>query len=445
MSVVVKHFGNTANNAAYLLKILEQVPGFKNSPRITEWDLTHAISSPAWENCDFQVPSTGWVADPAWIDIPAASKWTEMVRDDAISVVSHRHRRVLRFLSRSQLLRSLLNLARFLMRKKITLREDEIGIFYGGNFLAHRTISKTTGKRFFLEHGTIRWAGSPSGSLLEKLLKFDYANHLRKADFVFVTNLDPESLENVRRLVPGPWCALPHPYIPTGLTPFARSEKLRAELLLESQSDFLILLGASHNWSKSHAKGTEVALQAFRDLRKAGYKIGLVTMEWGLDLARTREFLEQEILSDFVVWLPPRPRFALQKLAACCDLSWNQFGYDGIGALDLRMIEQGLPHISRGFSDEATQLTGTQVPWLIASCVAGVVTQTENVLSNLQVPGYTDKVRSSYRDWIDQNHSPKLVGAIFSTVANSLQKKSEPTYPHQDLWKQISTAAKSAR
>jgi hypothetical protein len=177
------------------------------------------------------VEGSGWVDDPAWIDIPGASKWTEMVDHDAVSVDSHRYSRVLRLLSRWELLQPLLYLARLLMPTKITLRDDNIGILIWVNFLAHRRISRTTGGRFFLENGTIRWIRSPSGSLLEKLSKSYYASNLRKADFVFVTNLNPESLENVRCLVPGPWCALPHPCIPSGMTPFARSKKLRAELL----------------------------------------------------------------------------------------------------------------------------------------------------------------------------------------------------------------------
>lgn len=166
--------------------------------------------------------------------------------------------------------------------------------------------------------------------------------------------------------------------------------------------------------------------------------MGLVTLEWGLDQARSREFLEKNGLDDFVAWLPPQGRFRLQKLAASCDLSWNQFGYDSISGFDLRMVEQGLPHVSRGLSIEAVELVGSQVPWSIAATAEGIVTETLEIISRLNQRDYLSGILLAYDSWYSRFHSPDLTRRIFLRVLEHLEGPVGNQRPAPDLWKEES-------
>lgn len=439
MTLTVRHFGNTANNADYLSRILENLPSVQNAPFIKEFGLKHAISSPAWEHVDFEVRQADWVQNPDWNHVHNAESFTSRVQQ-------HRagrritHHPILRWgsslLRKSRVLRGIVILAELLIAKEAILEENQVSVFYGQNFINALKIPSRSGKTILLEHGTIRWCASASTTLVERVQKARYVKSVRAANFLLVTNLDPETLHYANQLAPGRWCAFPHPYIPSGLAPFESDQRKKEKLLRETNSEILVLLASSHNWSATHDKGTGRALQALSTLRKSGYQIGLVTLNWGLDVQRSRDFLEREGLSDCVAWLPAQPRIQLQKLAASCDISWNQFGYDAIGAFDLRMLEQGTPHVSRGLSEEGVQLVGAQVPWSIASTPDEIFSATKTVVSNLNTPGYRDSVRSEYDSWYRRFHSPDLTRRLFIRVLGATATETGGLTLPADSWRE---------
>src|SRR5690606_32035334 len=68
----VRHFGNTANNAYYNALLLQQA-GIASEFPIRMFGLQHAMSAPAWESTDFEVPDAGWVSSPDWAMFPDAA------------------------------------------------------------------------------------------------------------------------------------------------------------------------------------------------------------------------------------------------------------------------------------------------------------------------------------------------------------------------------------
>src|SRR5688572_13739872 len=62
----VRHFGNTANNAYYNARVLQQYEGIASELPIAMYGWRHAISAPAWEAVEFAVPDAAWVQEPDW-------------------------------------------------------------------------------------------------------------------------------------------------------------------------------------------------------------------------------------------------------------------------------------------------------------------------------------------------------------------------------------------
>jgi len=440
----VTHLGNTANNAYYNAITLEAEGEGETRSKIIEFGPIHAISAPAWEELDFEVPSLEWVDTPSWKDIPNAVKvnsvlvqfpasWIDRSRTAFRESLLWKGLRPIWQKANSQTRRSIRIAAALVLllagaRLPLFRPQDPSGnatIIYGSNFLFKvRLPRRTKAMMIAFEHGTARWALSASGDLVERFIKRLYRREIRKCDFALVTNIDPESIKAVRNLWGDNWAAVPHPYYPNPHTPYVTDSELRQELLLSTKSDFLIFLGASHNWSALHDKGTYSSLEAFRKLRDQGIRVGLITLDWGLQATESRAYLSEHGLSDYVQWMLPQPRRALQKLASSCDVSWNQFAYYAIGAFDLRMLEQGVPHVSRGLDSLGVELVGSQAPWYPASSADEIVAQTSGVISEIEERG-RDTVLSAhakrYREWMKRYHSPLILAQIEKAVFDFLR------------------------
>lgn len=459
---LLTHYGNTANNAYYNMRTLAQAKDFSGRQRIVEFGLKHAISAPAWEELEFEVPSSEWIANPQWSDFPDSETFNsvrepwvhsrgsgrlasivarlrqskfpfERIYGFVFSGIATRLRRsIIESLpagARERLvqLTKVLIMPIWLLRLK-PLEGDatsrKMAIIYGANFLGSARIPRRRSfKLIAFEHGTFRWSMSKSSGIFETAWKSIYRRNIRRCDFALVSNLDSETIDAASRLMGNRWAAVPHPYISQSCSPYSGNNKNRAELQMSTDSDHLILLGSSHNWSSLHDKGTMLALEAFRDLRARGHRVGLVTIEWGLQTDESRNFLAENQLDQYVHWYRPLPRKSLQKLAADCDLSWNQFAYRAIGAFDLRMLEQGVPHVSMAPDEVGASLIGAHAPWYDAVEASGIVTQTERILSQYNHrprKEILDEHAELYRAWLSRYHSPEVLLQIQAIVFERL-------------------------
>lgn len=476
---LLTHYGNTANNAYYNLRTLAQSTEFEARQRLVEFGLKHAISAPAWEELQFEVPCSEWIANPQWADHPASEPFNSIREDWSTALGKGRLTRLLESLRKSKfpfgrvsgklfsgratrIRRAIIGSLPPLVREKLAQlakvlylplwllsakplgdveSSGNVAIVYGANFIGAARIPKRRSSWIIaFEHGTFRWATSRSMGIFERVLKAVYRRNIRRCDFAFVSNLDTETTRAAAQLMGHRWAAVPHPYLLHSEAPYLGNSKNRSELQLATDSDRLILLGSSHNWSSAHDKGTMVALEAFRILRAEGHRVGLVTIEWGLQTEESKDFLTEHKLNSNVHWLLPLPRKSLQKLAADCDLSWNQFAYRAIGAFDLRMLEQGIPHVSMGPDDYGASLIGARAPWYEALDVSGIVKQTENILTQFSHHSRNDVLSDHadlYRAWLRRYHSPEVLEKIQATVLNLLSSghswndaTSEATWAH---------------
>jgi len=427
----VHHYGNTANNAFHNLLLLKRYAGVDSELPIRTFGLDHAISAPAWEGVEFDVPDAEWVAHPDWtsfpsadavnrdyadLSVPSASAETPDVDGDrGPGFVTALRSRVFGPLRGKAWAQPAVEFRdrRFLARRPILPEPDDgVNIVYGSAPLSDMRLSRESRRTIYFEHGTLRWMAD--GHRENRAFREAYRDEVARAAHLWVTNLDPRTLEIAEDVAPGRWTALPHPYTPDPRIPFAESPR-RAKMKRATSSEHLLLLPSSQNWGVHHNKGSNKALRAFVDLRRAGVDVGLVAVAWGHQLAESKEFLVKAGVGSHVTWILPMARFALQRLIADVDVVWDQFGLDAFGGLALRVVEQGTPLISRGLTPSGEKVIGGSVPWLAAASRDEIVRQTTAVLEDMHLRGrdlVIAETRASYRGWLFGRHSPALTAEM---------------------------------
>jgi hypothetical protein len=408
--------------------LLQQFAGIESDLPIRMFGLRHAISAPAWEALDFEVPDADWVSKPDWSMIPGADELNQRYTDLPVGGAATAVRRSPVAMARSFVQRTLEPLhgkpwARPIFdlsygfviarRSPIVAPAGTIDITYGADSQTAVRIPKNADRFVCLEHGTLRFLADGTRELAA--FRRAYRDQIQRAGHVWVTNLDPRTLEIAEDLVPGRWSATPHPYVPDPRVPFAESTAVRQELLTRTASDSIILLPSSQNWVKHHDKGSMKALKAFVKLRRAGRQVGLVAIEWGLQLAESKEFLEKAGVAGNVAWVPPMARVALQRTMANVDVVWDQFGLEAFGGLAIRTMEQGAPMISRGLSEAGERLIGGPVPWRHAATTVDLARETGELLDEIAEHG-RDAVMAEHRTrnrrWFLETHSPMIAAEL---------------------------------
>lgn len=430
--IKVRHLGNTANNAFHNALVLREFADIESILPIQMFGLDHGMSAPAWEVVDFHVPTAEWVPQPDWASVPEAVELNSRYSDiqppateeptslpagyAAPNFLPGFRRALNAYLGPKRWARPLVDLRTrqaIAKRQPLVTPERTVDILYGADSLMRCAVPPANAPVVSVEHGTVRWAGATSSDQL--LLRDAYRKQLRATRHLWVTNLDPRSLEVAEEIMPGRWAAFPHPFMFDPRVPFDGDPRTRAALLSKTKASHLILLPSSQNWSAGHDKGSIKALNAFIELRRSGADVGMVAVEWGLQLAESKALLADAGVAGGVVWVPPMARLGLQRMMADVDVVWDQFGLDAFGALALRATEQGTPLVSRGLTKEGEALIGASVPWSQAISAEDIVAQTTHVLDEMADKGREAVIaatRTRYREWLLTHHSPRVTAAL---------------------------------
>jgi hypothetical protein len=449
----VRHLGNTANNAYYNARLLKHLAGIESELPIRMFGLEHAISAPAWEWIDFEVPGVAWVSRPDWSVVPGAvalnAEFTDLAPPAAAGAGSAGGpglrgrmmavaRAVADRLYRRRWTQPLFDVPyRVLLarRSAVATLPGSVDLLYGADSLSHLKMEDSS-RYACLEHGTVRWIAD--GARESAVLRRAYREQVARAQQLWVTNLDPRTLEIAEDVAPGRWTAFPHPYVADPRVPFSGSELRRRELLRSTAAEHLILLPSSQNWAKTHDKGSKKALTAFVEMRRAGIPVGLVAVEWGLQLAKSKAFLDEAGVGANVAWVAPMARISLQRMMADVDVVWDQFGLDAFGGLALRAVEQGTPLVSRGLAPAGERLIGGAVPWLQAATVDEIVRQTTGLLESMTSRGRDTVIAETtarYRSWFRDRHAAELTAELQKDVySRILDGTFEPGSARPDEW-----------
>lgn len=462
----VKHYGNTANNA-YFNHLILAGQGQRSTLPIFVFSETHAMSKPAWEEVDFTPPGPDWLDVPNWSDVIdgqkinrlflarsvsgklismmaslgkcvskdiVRSRWFKkiVVTASKIVVVARWGIKIIQGLAKS--LRTVIEFStKFLPARQP--RTTAISVFYGTSFLRLGSVGYDFSKSVFFEHGTLRW--STDSSYSDPLTQEKWRAKVAGARHLWVTNLDPPSLEMADEIAFAKWAACPHPYKffqqpgTPGLGP------KRADLMSFLDADFLVFMPASQNWkTPHHNKGSNLAWRAVASLRKDGLRVGVVASDWGLDIKDAKALVEKLGIAKHVLWNSPLPRIPMLRLLNEVDVCWDQFVIQAFGGVALRAIESGTPLLGQGLSPEAQKLTGFQVPWHIASNANDIAESTLAVYEQRERIGrreLSEATKATYHSWFNQHHSAQLVSDLQNIVFERIVNDNHEPIP-SDLW-----------
>jgi len=255
---------------------------------------------------------------------------------------------------------------------------------------------------FAFEHGTIREIPYENTSR-GKLAALAY----RKAAHVFVTNID--CVASAEFLAPGRFTTINHPYDEDHGQSVFGWEKLRTDLLVELDSEFIFFHPTRQDWVAGTGyadKNNEIFLNAFIELRRNGYKIGLVCCEWGSNVAESKQLLKDADCDTFVKWTSPLAIIPFERMCLASDIIVDQFKLGAFGGVLFKAMAVGRPIL--------TYLDEEQISRQYPECppVINCRTKEEIVAAMTNLVSSSKRIKElgcSSREWIKKHHSKSSV------------------------------------
>jgi len=192
---------------------------------------------------------------------------------------------------------------------------------------------------FAFEHGTIReipYQKDGQGRLT--------ALAYRKADHVFVTNFD--CVGSADYLAPGRYSVINHPYDEDHGEMVTGVDEKRADLQRELKSDFIFFHPTRQDWVPGTGyadKANDQFLRAFGELRRQGYRVGLVCCSWGQNVSQTRKLLDDYGCTPYVKWVSPLAIIAFERMCLASDVVVDQFKLGAFGGILFKAMAVGAP------------------------------------------------------------------------------------------------------
>jgi hypothetical protein len=251
---------------------------------------------------------------------------------------------------------------------------------------------------FAFEHGTIREIPYQKDSQ-GRLTALAY----RKADHVFVTNFD--CVGSADRLAPGRYSVINHPYDEDHGQLVSGADEAREALRRELESDFIFFHPTRQDWVPGTGyadKANDQFLRAFGELRRRGYRVGLVCCSWGQNVGQTKELLEDYGCTPFVKWIAPLAIIAFERMCLASDVVVDQFKLGAFGGILFKAMAVGAPILTY-LDVERVKAQYPEAPPVI-NCL-----KTEEIVTRMmEMMEDGERVRSlgeEGRAWIKRYHS----------------------------------------
>lgn len=170
-------------------------------------------------------------------------------------------------------------------------------------------------------------------------------------------------------------------------------------------------------------------------LHECGWPVGLLLMRWGRRIEETQILLRETGVLRYAKFLIPRPRIALQRLMASCDLVWDQFAYANFGALAIKAMEQAVQLLSHPMSSRGSALMGAEPPYLVAQSTEQIVHQTIRLMaaSNTDEGEEASRIGRGQRAWLLRRHHHSITRDLVVSRYGQLAS-GEVTSAKPDAW-----------
>jgi glycosyltransferase involved in cell wall biosynthesis len=421
----VLHVGNVANNA-YLNAKLQRRVGIEADALCDEW---HIFAQPEWEEADLPgtfepeeqlaapAAAVGWTR-PDWVlglrfwdpdfgqepwlgerlrvlgDLPRLARRRRALGPTYASLrpVLGRDLRILDLAHGSMWRRRLDRRAGSLL--ELFGQYDLVQLYGLHPALLPAGLARVPYVAF--EHGTMReypfqdfWRG--------RLLALGY----RLSERVLITNPDVVEQARLLGLDEDRYAFVPHPVDETRYCP--GPSELRAAVERKG-FDFMVLCPSRHDW---HVKGLDRLVRAFAQLvRYKRPKAVLFFFDWGQEVQRSRDLVEELGIGNNVRWSPPLPKVRLIDAYRAADVVCDQFLIGTFGAVAPEAMACGTP-VVMAFDSEIHRWCFTELPPVVDARTP------EQIHAALRSLAGDDRERARLgqagRDWIERHHGWRLV------------------------------------
>ncbi|MGE0767630.1 MAG: glycosyltransferase [Hyphomicrobiaceae bacterium] len=273
------------------------------------------------------------------------------------------------------------------------------------------------------EHGTLRELPFEN-SLTGLVCNIAYRN----SPAVFVTNTDV--LPSIERLglMPERVHYLPHAFDDRKLMKWRDLHRS----LRPSDNEVVFFSPTRQHWkdeNRSLTKGNDVMLRAAGRLWSEGRRFRLVMVEWGQDLAATRQLIGQLGFAGAVSWVAPMGKQDLWRTYCTSHAVLDQFVLPALGGVGFETLTLGCRLITRTDQPTLGRFFGAEPPVLPAADIDQVYCSMSQVLED---PADKAEIGAAGRQWIDQWHSARRTVSIQAQVYLNLLKGQGALAPQKE-------------
>ena len=240
------------------------------------------------------------------------------------------------------------------------------------------------GKRPYIayEHGTIRdipFEATPAGRTT--------AISYRLADYSFVTN--PDCIEAARKLQLKEFCYVPH----------VIDRKYHQEVPATARKP-IVFCPARHDWRD---KGSDQVIRGFAEFAREADEFRLVMTNWGQDLDRSRQLIDELGIADRVQLIEPLPVIKMIRLIGESRILVDQFS-GNCGGIAPAALSVGTPLVIH-LDLSKYEWCWTQPPPYYDATDAGEICQALHAALTCNM----DELRDKARIWVQENYWYKQV------------------------------------
>jgi glycosyltransferase involved in cell wall biosynthesis len=253
------------------------------------------------------------------------------------------------------------------------------------------------------EHGTIR-AIPFQDTVQGRMCALSY----REAPAVFVTNSDNVAAAERLGISKERMFCLPHAFDDTKLRRFA--EENRA--ICREDPPCVFFAPARLHWKDrdpSFAKGNDVFLRALPLVRRTSPTFRVVLVEWGRDVAATKQLLADVGCEDVVTWIPLLKKRELWAQYLGSHAVVDQFVIPALGGVAFEAMALGRRTITALDIEQVTRFFGEAPPVFAAETVEQVA---EAMLQIIADPKDEAGRGDASRCWIEGYHSARRIVEI---------------------------------
>lgn len=254
------------------------------------------------------------------------------------------------------------------------------------------------------EHGTLR--DIPFENNLTGLIcRISY----QRAPVVFVTNSDVFPSVERLGLKPERVFHLPHAFDDRKLKEYRAAHP---ELAPAKSGPVIFFSPSRHHWKRgsvSWQKGNDIVIRAAAEIARERTDFKLVFVEWGQEVADSKELIEELGLSKLVEWVPTMSKRELWQRYCVSHAVVDQFVIPALGGVGFETMALGVRLISTIDRQQTALFFGQEPPLLAAGNVAECAARMREVI---QDPLDTQGRGGAASQWMSTFHSAERIVAL---------------------------------